>query len=81
MGEVAVELPQWGQAMADARLIAWLVEPGALVAADEPICLVETDKVNAEIVAPVAGVLGAALVPPDAVVAVGTVLTTIATDG
>lgn len=80
MAEVAVVLPQWGQEMEDARMLEWLVEPGARVALDDPICLVETDKVNAEVVAPAAGVLGDPLVGPDEVIAVGTTLTTIETD-
>lgn len=81
MADVAVVLPQWGQEMEDARMLEWLREPGARVAIDDPICLVETDKVNAEVVAPASGVLGEPLVGPDEVVAVGTTLTTIATDG
>jgi 2-oxoglutarate dehydrogenase E2 component (dihydrolipoamide succinyltransferase) len=80
MAEVAVVLPQWGQEMEDARMLEWLVEPGARVALDDPICLVETDKVNAEVVAPASGVLGEPLVGADEVVAVGTTLTTIETD-
>ena len=44
---------------------------------DDAICLVETDKVDAEVTAPVAGVLGPQLVHKDDVVTVGTTLTTI----
>jgi 2-oxoglutarate dehydrogenase E2 component (dihydrolipoamide succinyltransferase) len=80
VAEVPVVLPQWGQEMEGARLLEWLRFPGARVAIDDPICLVETDKVNAEVVAPASGVLGELLVTPDEVVAVGTMLTTIETD-
>jgi len=35
----------------------WLVDDGGLVARDDPIYLLETDKVESEIAAPVTGVL------------------------
>jgi 2-oxoglutarate dehydrogenase E2 component (dihydrolipoamide succinyltransferase) len=74
---IDVFLPRWGQAMAEATVLEWLKQPGEAVALDEPICLIETDKVNAEIVAPAAGVLGVPRVTIGATVPVGTLLVTV----
>ena len=81
MPDVDVVLPKWGMTMQDATIVEWLVAEGDRVAADQPICVIETDKVNAEDVAPEAGVVGALLVGPEDVVEVGQRLTTIAADG
>ncbi len=43
--------------MTEATLARWLVDDGNEVAQDQPIYLLETDKVESEIGAPVAGVL------------------------
>ncbi len=48
-------VPKWGVTMDEARLIAWLKQPGDTVAEDEPVAEMETDKANAEIVSQVAG--------------------------
>ena len=77
MSETPVVLPKWGLTMLDATLVEWLKQEGERVEVDDAVCLVETDKVDAEVTAPVAGVLGPQLVQKDAVVTVGTTLTTI----
>jgi pyruvate dehydrogenase E2 component (dihydrolipoamide acetyltransferase) len=41
-----------------ALLISWFKAPGALVEADEPICMVRVGDLTAEIVSPSAGVVG-----------------------
>ena len=79
MPEVPVVLPRWGQTMEDATVVEWLRAPGDVVARDEPIVVVETDKVDAEVTAPEAGVLGEPLARPDDRVAVGTTLAVITT--
>lgn len=78
---ITVELPRWGATMQDATIVEWLKQPGDAVALDESICVVETDKVDAEVPAPVAGVLGEPLVAKGDQVEVGSPLTTIVTDG
>ena len=80
MSETPVVLPKWGLTMLDATLVEWLKQEGERVEVDDAICLVETDKVDAEVTAPVAGVLGPQLVHKDDVVQVGTTLTTIRED-
>ncbi len=81
MPELTVVLPKWGMTMQDATMVEWLVAEGDRVEADQPICVIETDKVNAEVVAPQAGVVGPLLVGPEDVVEVGAPMTTIAGDG
>jgi pyruvate/2-oxoglutarate dehydrogenase complex dihydrolipoamide acyltransferase (E2) component len=79
--ELTVVLPKWGMTMQDATVVEWLVAEGDRVEADQPICVIETDKVNAEVVAPQAGVVGPLLVQPEDVVEVGAAMTTISGDG
>jgi len=81
VSETPVVLPKWGLTMLDATLVEWLKQEGEHGEVDDAICLVETDKVDAEVTAPVAGVLGPQLVHKDDVVTVGATLTTIREDG
>ena len=50
-------MPQLGESVAEGVIGKWLKNVGEPVAKDEPIVEVITDKVNAEIPSPVAGVL------------------------
>src|SRR5690349_13183284 len=67
----SVTMPQLGESVAEGTIGKWLKRPGDQVARDEPIVEVITDKVNAEIPAPAAGVLERILVPEGATVAIG----------
>ena len=51
------DLPDLGEGLTEAEVIAWLVEPGTAVEEDEPILEVETDKALVEIPSPVAGMV------------------------
>ena len=52
-----VRLPKTGDAVEEGTLVEWLVADGARVERDEPLYLLETDKVEMEIYAPCAGVV------------------------
>ncbi|MEE2753654.1 MAG: 2-oxoglutarate dehydrogenase complex dihydrolipoyllysine-residue succinyltransferase [Candidatus Latescibacterota bacterium] len=54
---VKVDIPELGESVTEAILVEWLKQDGDNVKIDEPICLIETDKADAELPAPVAGVL------------------------
>ncbi|MBA4747566.1 MAG: 2-oxoglutarate dehydrogenase complex dihydrolipoyllysine-residue succinyltransferase [Sphingopyxis sp.] len=54
-----VKVPTLGESVTEATIGEWLKQPGEAVAADEPIASLETDKVAMEVLAPVAGVMGA----------------------
>lgn len=57
MNTIDIRIPKLGMEMVEATLSQWLVADGVDVAQDQPIYLLETDKVESEITAPVAGVL------------------------
>lgn len=69
-----VVLPKWGVTMQQGTLTHWLVAEGETVDEDQPIAHVETDKVNADVEAPAAGVLTKQCVATGGVVAVGEVI-------
>ena len=59
MMSTEVKVPTLGESVTEATIGEWLKQPGEAVAADEPIASLETDKVAMEVLAPVAGVMGA----------------------
>lgn len=69
-----IVMPQLGESIAEGTIVKWLKEPGDAVKKDENILLISTDKVEAEIPSPIAGVLVNIAVGPGQTVAVGTVL-------
>src|SRR5579875_1321242 len=52
-----VKVPSLGESVTSGILVQWLKEEGATVAKDEAICVIETDKANADLPAQVGGVL------------------------
>ncbi|MDQ5857721.1 MAG: 2-oxoglutarate dehydrogenase, partial [Acidobacteriota bacterium] len=52
-----VIMPQMGESIAEGTITKWLKKVGEPVKRDEPIFEISTDKVDAEIPAPVAGTL------------------------
>src|SRR5204862_7794338 len=71
---VDVELPQRGDSVAEGTLLEWLGQVGDTVAREQGLAEIATDKVDAELPAPVGGVVEELLVKPDATIPVGTVL-------
>src|SRR2546422_9271039 len=57
MARVDVLMPQMGESIAEGTLSKWLKKLGDEVKRDEPLFEISTDKVDAEIPAPAAGVL------------------------
>ena len=57
MAIVEVKVPQLSESVAEATLLQWKKKAGELVAADEILIEIETDKVVLEVPAPAAGVL------------------------
>jgi 2-oxoglutarate dehydrogenase E2 component (dihydrolipoamide succinyltransferase) len=68
---VVVTLPQLGESVVEGTVARWLVKEGDRVERDQPLVEVTTDKVDAEIPAPEAGVIEAILAPEGATVPVG----------
>src|SRR5918999_707772 len=75
---VDVTIPEMGDSVAEGTVLDWLVKVGDTVAVDDPLVEISTDKVDAELPAPVAGTIAEILVQPDETVAVGTVVCRIA---
>lgn len=63
-----VTMPQLGESVAEGTIGRWLKQPGDSVAKYEPLLEVITDKVNAEVPSPFAGVLREILAAEGAVV-------------
>ena len=59
---IDVVMPQMGESIVEGTLTKWLKQPGDRVERDEPLFEISTDKVDTEIPAPVAGVMGEILV-------------------
>ncbi|HEX7873598.1 MAG TPA: 2-oxoglutarate dehydrogenase complex dihydrolipoyllysine-residue succinyltransferase [Sphingobium sp.] len=74
---IEVKVPVLGESVTEATVGQWLKKPGDVVAVDEPIVSLETDKVAVDVPSPVAGVMGAQLVKEGDTVNVGTALATI----
>lgn len=72
-----VVMPQMGESIFEGTLTKWLKKPGDSVQADEPLFEISTDKVDAEIPAPVSGILGEIKVSEGSTVQVNTVVATI----
>src|SRR5215468_8943125 len=68
---VAVELPALGESVVEGTVSRWLVKEGDRVEVDQPLVEVTTDKVDAEIPAPVAGVVEKILAREGEAVSVG----------
>jgi 2-oxoglutarate dehydrogenase E2 component (dihydrolipoamide succinyltransferase) len=74
-------MPQAGESVTSGVVGRWLKQPGDSVKRDEPVVEIETDKVNLEVPAPSAGVLGAHKVKSGDTVAIGQVLGSIDESG
>src|SRR5262245_5671595 len=80
MAKVDVIMPQMGESIAEGTLSKWLKKVGDEVKRDEPIFEISTDKVDAEIPAPSAGVLAEVIVNEGQTVPVQTVVARIETE-
>ena len=74
-----ITMPALGESVSEGTVTRWLKNVGDLVAVDEALLEVSTDKVDTEIPSPVAGTLLAIDVPVDTTVAVGARLALIGT--
>src|SRR6476659_5331852 len=72
-----VVVPEVGESIVDARVAKWLKREGDTVSAGEPLVELETDKIDLEVSAPKAGVLGKIAHGDGADVKVGEVLAVI----
>jgi 2-oxoisovalerate dehydrogenase E2 component (dihydrolipoyl transacylase) len=57
MARYSFKLPDIGEGIAEAEIVAWHVKVGDRIAEDDPLCDMMTDKATVEMTAPVAGTL------------------------
>lgn len=77
---VDVVMPQLGESVVEGVVVKWLVEVGELVAKDQPLLEISTDKVDAEIPSPSAGRVAQILAKPGETIPIQGVLAKIETD-
>jgi pyruvate dehydrogenase E2 component (dihydrolipoyllysine-residue acetyltransferase) len=75
-----VIMPQMGESIAEGTVTKWLKSVGDRVERDEPLFEISTDKVDAEIPSPAAGVLKEIRVQPGTTVPVNTVVAVVAAE-
>src|SRR2546427_7813965 len=80
MARIDVLMPQMGESIAEGTVSKWLKKIGDHVKRDEPLFEISTDKVDAEIPAPAAGVLAEIKVQEGQTVPVQTLVAVIETD-
>jgi pyruvate dehydrogenase E2 component (dihydrolipoamide acetyltransferase) len=76
-----VLMPQMGESIAEGTIVRWIKKVGDAVDRDEPLFEISTDKVDAEIPSPAAGVLAEIKVKEGETVAVNSVVATIGEQG
>ena len=81
MADQTFRLPDLGEGLTEAQLVAWRVEEGARIDVNAPLADVETAKAVVVIPSPYAGVVQKLHAKPGETVAVGAPLITIAAEG
>src|SRR6476469_6712504 len=76
-----VVMPQMGESIAEGTIVRWIKKVGDQVARDEPLFEISTDKVDAEIPSPAAGVLAEIRVKEGETVPVNSVVAVIGPAG
>jgi len=76
-----VIMPQMGESIAEGTVTKWMKKVGDKVQRDEPLFEISTDKVDAEIPSPAAGVLKEIRVEPGQTVPINTVVGIIGAEG
>jgi pyruvate/2-oxoglutarate dehydrogenase complex dihydrolipoamide acyltransferase (E2) component len=79
MAEI-LKMPKWGLSMEEGTIAEWMVGPGDDVAQGEVLAMVESEKSQMELPAPVSGVFARALVAEGETVEVGVEVCVIAAD-
>src|SRR6266566_4149364 len=79
MSRIDVLMPQMGESIAEGTVSKWLKQVGDPVKRDEPLFEISTDKVDAEIPSPAAGVLAEVKVQQGQTVPVQTLVAVIET--
>jgi len=71
---VEVVMPQMGESVVEGTITKWLVKPGDVVAEDQPLVEISTDKVDTEIPSPSAGTIAKLVAEEGQTLPVGAVI-------
>lgn len=80
MGKFTFNLPDIGEGIAEAEIVAWHVKIGDAITEDQPIADMMTDKATVEMESPVAGVVTKVAGEAGDVIAIGSMLVEIETE-
>ena len=78
---VEVVMPQMGESVVEGTITGWLVREGDQVTEDQPLVAISTDKVDAEIPSPAAGVIGRIVAKEGETLPIGALLAVIENAG
>ncbi len=81
MASVDLVMPKMGESIMEATILKWHKKPGDTVKMDETVLEIATDKVDSEVPSTAEGVITEILFKENDVVAVGTVIAKISSDG
>ncbi|MEE9433114.1 MAG: dihydrolipoamide acetyltransferase family protein [Sphingorhabdus sp.] len=81
MAKFIFNLPDIGEGIAEAEIVAWHVKPGDAIEEDQPIADMMTDKATVEMESPVTGVVSQVAGEAGDVIAIGSMLVEIETEG
>jgi len=81
MGTFTFNLPDIGEGIAEAEIVAWHVKPGDRIEEDQQIADMMTDKATVEMESPVAGTVREVAGEVGDVIAIGSMLVVIETEG
>lgn len=69
--KIEVILPKWGMTMQEGTIASWLIEVGAKVQEGDPLAIVETEKVETDLLSPSSGTITEIIVVAGSTVEVG----------
>ncbi len=81
MARYSFKLPDIGEGIAEAEIVAWHVKVGDAIGEDDPLCDMMTDKATVEMTAPVAGTIVEVAGEVGDQIAIGSVLAVFETAG
>ena len=81
MGSYVIKMPDIGEGIAEVELVKWHVKPGDVVAEEQALADVMTDKANVEIPSHVAGKVVSLTGKPGDVIAVGSEIIRLEVEG
>jgi 2-oxoisovalerate dehydrogenase E2 component (dihydrolipoyl transacylase) len=81
MARYSFKLPDIGEGIAEAEIVAWHVKIGDVVEEDDPLCDMMTDKATVEMTAPVAGKIAEVAGEVGDQIAIGSILAVFETEG